>query len=502
MRTRLAHTLSLWLLGAVALSVLSMGGLTAWNLRQGFGAYLQARDAERLDRFAALVALNLADARQGGTLDVAAARPDMQALLHAFALQEGVVPSRAPSSPRHAVPNDAPRPEVPPPLSGAQPPAPPPGPGPGAGDRFGARVALALPDGRHWVGPAIDGDAAGVVERPVRVDGTVVALARLRPLAPAPDASETRFLQSQYLGIAVLASVLMLLALAGALWLARQWVRPLHAVQDATARIARGELAVRVPIVRGDEIGDLVHNVNAMAESLQRIEGARRRWLADLSHELRTPLTVLRGNIEALVDGVRPLTPQAVTALREDVLRLGRLVEELHLLAIADLQPLPCHFADVNAARLVLDAVSRHERLAANAGLRLQGPGDGTPPLPVHWDATRITQLLDNLLQNSLRYTDAPGSVAVDLRRVADRVQLRVQDSAPGVPEADLARVFEPLWRADPARERRGGGSGLGLAICEAIAKAHGGRVRASASELGGLCIVVDLPLRGGTETA
>ena len=146
----------------------------------------------------------------------------------------------------------------------------------------------------------------GVIERPVVLRGEVVARALLRPMAPAPDAIEWQFLRSQYRSIAAVAAALLGLALGGALWLARQWVRPLLAVQAATARIAQGELDVRVPVERDDEIGDVVRNVNAMAASLQRIEGTRRRWLADLSHELRTPLTVLRGEIEALVDGVRP----------------------------------------------------------------------------------------------------------------------------------------------------------------------------------------------------
>lgn len=492
MRTRLVHTLSLWLLGAVALSVLSMGGLTAWNLRQGFSAYLQARDIERLDTFVDLVASRMAGAQDGS--GATPMEPDMPALLRALDLQQGSSPTPRPPSPRPDA-GGPDRPEGPfarPPAGG---PALPHGPGPGAEERFGSRVSLALPDGRHWAGPPVAPGESGLIERPVRVRGEVVALVRLRPLAPAPDASEARFLRSQYLGIALLAGVLLLLALAGAVWLARQWVRPLHAMQEATARIAQGELAVRVGVVRGDEIGDLVRNVNAMAESLQRIEGARRRWLADLSHELRTPLTVLRGDIEALVDGVRPLTAQAVTMLREDVLRLGRLVEELHLLAIADLQPLPCHFGHADAAQIVREAVQRHARAAAEAGLVLQEMDVPAHAVPVLWDATRIAQLLGNLLQNSLRYTDAPGTVAVSLQLLGERVQVCVDDTAPGVPDADLARVFEPLWRADPARGRHDGGSGLGLAICEAIAKAHGGHIRASASALGGLRIVAELPV-------
>ena len=231
----------------------------------------------------------------------------------------------------------------------------------------------------------------------------------------APHADESRFLRSQYLGIAAVASALLLLALACAFWLARQWVRPLVAVQEATARIAQGELDVRLHEERSDEIGDVVRNVNKMAASLQRMEGARRRWLADLSHELRTPLTVLRGDIEALVDGVRPLNAAAALSLREDVLRLGTLVEDLHLLSMADLQALPCHFAEADAVQIVQGMLARHTQLATDAGLSLGLGGHADRAVPVFWDTGRIEQLLANLLHNSLRYTDAPGRIVVGL---------------------------------------------------------------------------------------
>ena len=371
---------------------------------------------------------------------------------------------------------------------------PPPGPPPGREDSFGARVALLRPDGTHWAGPAIAGDVRGVVERPVVLRGEVVARLRLRPVAPAPDAIEMQFLRSQYLGIAALASGLLLLALAGALWLARQWARPLRAVQEATARIAQGELGVRIPVERGDEIGDVVRNVNAMAESLQRIEGARRRWLADLSHELRTPLSVLRGEIEALVDGVRQPSAAVLQSLHEDVLRLGALVDDLHLVAMADLRTLPCRFADADAVQVVRGVMQRHAGLAAQAGLTLGWSSEPDSPVAVQWDAARIEQLLANLLQNSLRYTDAPGRIELSLRHAQGLVQLAVDDSAPGVAAGDLPRVFEPLFRADAARSRHNGGSGLGLAIGAAIVAAHGGCISAGASALGGLRVQVELP--------
>lgn len=490
MRSRLVHTLSLWLLGAVALSVLAMGGLTAWNLRQGFSAYLQARDVERLDL---LVQVLVQDIEQSGGAQAWKSKPlNMPSLLRAHALLDGVAPrDEAPQGPE----SFSMHPSLPPQERGfnfppRRPPQPPNGP-----ERFGARVAVFIPDGQRWVGPPLVAGAAALIERPVEWGGQLVAVAKLRPMERMPEANEARFLRAQYLGIAGVAAVLVALALACAWWLARQWAKPLVAVQRATERIAHGELGVRLPLSRSDEIGDVMRNVNHMAESLQRMEGTRRRWMADMSHELRTPLAVLRGEIEALVDGVRPLTPAAMLSLREDVLRLGALVDDLHLLAMADLQALPCRFADTDAVELVQDVLDRCQLRAADAGLALGWAAAPPAEVAVCWDERRMAQLLVNLIENSLRYTDAPGRVQVSLVATATEMRLTVADSAPGVPEADLPRLFEPLYRADLARSRHTGGSGLGLAIAQAIVVSHQGSIHAQASELGGLCVQVRLPL-------
>ncbi len=493
MRLRLVHTLSLWLLAAVGASVLAMGGVSAWHLGQGFGTYLQARDLERLDKFVLVVADSVREA--GGITALQERRVTMPMLLATLARQEGDTRPGRPGSER---------PPSEPAAAGegrsgdlrqrARPAGPP--------DAFGARLALFNPDGSPLIGRPLPPGPDELIERPVLLDGRVVALARLRPLSRVADEYEVRFLRSQYLGIAGVAAALMLLALALAAWLSRQWARPLAAVKEATARIARGELQVRVPLERDDEIGDVVHNVNLMAESLQNMEGARRRWVADISHELRTPLTGLRGEIEALVDGVRPFTPAAALSLRDDVLRLGALVDDLHLLAMADLQRLPCHPVACDARQIAQEAVRRFQVRAEARGLTLVMTDAKAVPLvlDVVWDPARMAQLLGNLLENSLRYTDAPGRIELGLSRSGGQVVLTVDDSAPGVAATDLPRLFEPLYRADVARSRHNGGSGLGLAICEAIAQAHGGSMAAHASVLGGLQVVVTLPVSGEKE--
>jgi two-component system, OmpR family, sensor histidine kinase BaeS len=137
-----------------------------------------------------------------------------------------------------------------------------------------------------------------------------------------------------------------------------------------------------------------------------------------------------------------------------------------------------------------------HQR--RSAGLSLRTALEGASTAAVVWDNTRIEQLLGNLLENSLRYTDAPGQVLLTRSRTPERMQIDIDDSAPGVPASDMPRLFEPLYRADAARSRHRGGSGLGLAICEAIVRSHGGHISASPSALGGLRVSISLPLVAG----
>ena len=514
MRLRLVHTLSLLLLSAVLLAVLAMGTVTAWNLEDGFSDYLEARDTEQLEQFANLVT---GMAQQAGSLEALQQGTDMRDLLYRFAQHQGLAaPQMAPPGGEGPGlgPPPGPRPG-PRPGPGGEPDRggpPPRGPPPGGADVFGDRVMVVGVDGQVLLkgrarppGAASASTKGPFVDRPITLNGEVIALARMRPGAHVPDAVETRFLRSQYLGILTVASALLLLALASAWWVARRWARPLHAVQAATERIARGEFDIRLHgrqqgEGRSDEIGDLVRNVNRMAEGLQQLEGARRRWLAEISHELRTPLAVLRGEIEALVDGVRPLRPEAIVSLHEDVMRLGKLVDDLHLLAMSDLQSLPCRFDDLDAVELVQRQMARFEERATAKGLTLRFERGPLTTLPVCWDSARIEQLLSNLLENSLRYTDAPGRIVLALKCQGDGVTLEIEDSAPGVPAADLSRLFEPLYRADSARSRHRGGSGLGLAICEAIVRSHGGRIDAACSALGGLRVRIKLPAAGATK--
>jgi two-component system sensor histidine kinase BaeS len=359
------------------------------------------------------------------------------------------------------------------------------------------RVAVSTPQG-EWLSGRPPRPGTTVLQQPVTVDGIIVAVAWMEALPPAPQSLDAAFLTRQYRGILWAAAGLLLLAVLGAVWVGRRWLRPVQEARQAAHRIADGELHTRLTPCGSDELAGLAHDINAMAASLQQLEASRRRWIAELSHETRTPLAVLRGEVEALIDGVRPLDHQALASLQGEVARLTRLMDDFHQLALSDLRALPCHFGALDAGALVREAAARAAPHAAAAGLTLDW---AVPAEPVRadWDRQRIEQLLTNLMQNSLRYTDAPGRLSLTLQAADDlSATLVVEDSAPGVPTDALTRLFEPLYRADPSRSRQSGGSGLGLAICQAIVRSHGGSIVAQPSAWGGLRVEACLPLHPG----
>ncbi|HEY6894862.1 MAG TPA: ATP-binding protein, partial [Rhodanobacteraceae bacterium] len=281
------------------------------------------------------------------------------------------------------------------------------------------------------------------------------------------------------------------LALALAFALARWLLEPVHALAAGTRALAAGDYARRIEIARSDELGRLAGDFNDLAATLEQHRDARRRWGADIAHELRTPLSVLRGEIEALQDGVRAPTPAALDSLGAECERLGGLIEDLYQLSLADAGALEYRFGRIDLGEIVRDALDLQNRASADAGLTLESEIEATP---IRGDARRLAQLVANLLANARRYTDAPGCIRVQARATAGGARLIVEDTAPGVPAEALPRLFDRLYRVEGSRSRAAGGAGLGLAICRAIADAHGGRIEASPSPLGGLRIVVDLP--------
>ena len=497
---KLATQVSLLLVSSILLAVIAMGTFVAVNLERGFVGYINALQLRHLD---ALQKAVVAEAERTGSLDTLRDRRLWNRFLRET--EDGNVPrdlhdARPPPPPRDGYEREG----RPPPPEHFDPERRPPPPGPFRGpgrppppDPLGLGRQFILLDMERR--PIIDAPLppAGQrapVERPIEVAGKTLGWLRHYPFERASRAEDLAFLRAQFTDILLVAVGLLALALLAAPFVARRWTRPLHAIGSATERIARGEFSVRLPEGRGDEIGALMKNVNAMGQSLARLEEARKRWIAESAHELRTPLAVLRGEIEALQDGVRPFDAKALASLAEETRHLTKLVNELHLLAVADMDGMPCVMARVDLSDIARRAVERFAARAAQRGLALKA-SRANAAVEVEADDDRLDQLLNNLIENSLRYTDAPGNVEVIVARDGPMARLTVQDSPPGVKQADCERIFEPLYRADAARTRREGGSGLGLAICRAIVKAHGGTIAARPSPLGGLAVTCTFPL-------
>jgi len=369
---------------------------------------------------------------------------------------------------------------------------PPLGPPP-ISDQTGAvfRFAVLDPEYRVLVGnPEAGRDS---ILRPVEVNGEVVGWMAMLPFQHALAGGDARFYEAQLRAWWSIGAASVLVAAVLAWLLSRALLRRVRGLAAGTRSLAAGDYGSRIDAGARDELGQLAQDFNHLAQALEHNERARRDFMADISHELRTPLAVMRAELEAIQDGIRPLAPASVTALHQEVGQLGKLVDDLHDLSLTDVGALAYRRAPIDLA-LVLET-----SLAGMRG-RLQGAGIALEarisagPLRVLGDEQRLQQLFANLLENSLRYTDAGGVLRVVAEREAGWLRIVFDDSAPGVEADKLSRLFERFYRTEASRNRASGGSGLGLSICHNIVEAHGGRIEAAASPLGGLRISLRLP--------
>jgi two-component system sensor histidine kinase BaeS len=332
---------------------------------------------------------------------------------------------------------------------------------------------------------------------PLLFQGKTVGYLGLLPRTKISDEPQRRFMRDQTLALALTAVMVVLLAALLSLLLAKRLVRPLEILALATHQLAKGSFTIRVPVTSHDELGQLAADFNALALSLEKSEDTRRQWVADISHELRTPLAILRGEIEALQDGVRQPGRETVNSLHGEVLRLGRLVDDLYQLSLSDVGALTYKKTELDVAEVLNGTVThyRPEFLSKRISLESAVPERCTTPL--FGDRERLHQLFANLLDNALKYTDTGGILQIRLQCSSDCIFITLSDSAPGVAPTELNHLFERLYRVESSRNRATGGAGLGLAICKNIVEAHNGMITAQPSPLGGVTIHIELPVSG-----
>jgi len=329
---------------------------------------------------------------------------------------------------------------------------------------------------------------------PVEVDGRTVGWLAMAPFQSVTEAGGYLLIKRQLLSSLAVGFLVLLLAALIARWASRRLLAPVRQVAAATHRLAAGDYSERVPVNAADEVGQLARDFNHLAFALERNERMRRDFMADISHELRTPLAVLRGELEALEDGVRALDANSLRSLQQEVGLLSKLVADLHELSLADVGALTYRKSRVDLVELLELSLAGAEGRCRERGLELDVlmPEE---PIPVLTDAGRLQQLFSNLLENSLRYTDAGGHLRIRVTQDDTRVAIDWMDSSPGVPESELSKLFDRFYRGETSRRRATGGSGLGLAICRSIVEAHDGTLEARQSPLGGLWLHLDLPM-------
>ncbi len=477
MRVKIWHKLFFAILLVVLLILAINMGLSRLSFQQGFTQYIQEVRLKRLDGFRR----TLSDLyRQQGAWTFLEQDPRLWHQLLSEA--ELVPPQRRRDGPNH---RRRPPPGFGPPklaTSNEHPIPPPP--------LMRERIGLLDPAHSPVIGPPPAADDRLV---PVELEKEVVGYLSVRTFTPFRSELDHQFAQQQLDNLLLTALLSLLIAIVASLLLARIFNRQIARLAEMARQLTSGNFESHVNVKSHDELSDLATDLNILAETLEQNQTARRQWVADISHELRTPLTVLKGELEAMEDGLRPLNGESIHSLSLEVKQLKRLVDDLYQLSLSDQGSLSYKkepTAPLQLLRGVVEgfAISMQQKKIT---LTVTCEGDGPQLLA---DPQRLTQLFTNLLENSLRHTDEGGVVKIHCE-IGSSLMIHIEDSAPGVPQELIPRLFERLFRVDDSRNRSYGGSGLGLSIVQSIAQAHGGGLAAEPSALGGLKISLRLPI-------
>ena len=331
---------------------------------------------------------------------------------------------------------------------------------------------------------------------PIQVEDRTVGVLLL---ASSPDRNpmEDEFLRRLNGSIFLSAAGTIIVALFLGILLARSITRPIRELTKATHAMAGGNLNQKVNVRSRDEIGELAASFNKMSSDLSRSFNLRKQMTADIAHELRTPLSLIIGHAEGVHDGVLEPNHENFEIIREEAERLEHLVNDLRTLSLADAGELSVDFQPININDLMSDVSTHYMSLFNQHRISLNLKA-APVILKANLDPSRFTQVLNNILDNALRYTPAGGQVDMETQQVGNKIQISIQDNGEGVAPEEAIHLFDRFYRADEARNRNDGGSGLGLAIAKSIIEMHSGKIWAESEKGKGLKISIEIPLTNG----
>ena len=312
----------------------------------------------------------------------------------------------------------------------------------------------------------------------------------------APDRPIAEVLRRTRWVLLMLAPVCLAGALLTGWFVSGAALRPIRDITRFAERISGSQLSERIPErPADDELGRLVASFNHMVERLEASFRQINEFSSNVAHELRTPLTLLRGEAELAMS--RDMTAEQMrelaSAVHEEAVRMGRVVDDMLTLARAERGQQPLDLGSVDVAAMLQDTYEDTVILAAERNIEVRlGPNDSAR---VRGDDVRLRQLLRALVSNAVRYTDPGGAIAIEGRVLGSVVRIAVEDTGIGIAPEHLPRIFDRFYRVDSGRSRDRAGAGLGLALARWIAEAHGGSVRATSEPGKGSRLVVELPL-------
>jgi len=296
---------------------------------------------------------------------------------------------------------------------------------------------------------------------------------------PTSAVALTKFINRFLLLGAILAIVLAAIA---TILLSRRIANPIKELTIAARRLGEGDFSHRVKHSGKGEMGELAQTFNSMADSLEKAEMLRKNMVADVAHELRTPISHIRGQLEAIGDGLIKPDVRTFSSIYEESILLSRLIDDLQDLTLAEAGKLKMVRQAKDIPELIDQTVQNIRPIAESHGLSINiRLPDKLPPCDI--DAQRIGQVLRILLDNAVAHTPDGGKIDIKAEQIENFIELSVSDTGEGIPESDLPYIFERFYRVDKSRARATGGQGLGLTIARRLVEAHGGNIKVQSDQ-------------------
>lgn len=257
-----------------------------------------------------------------------------------------------------------------------------------------------------------------------------------------------------------------------------RFVRPLHLMAEAARSMAKGDFSKRIPVTGDDEIGELAVAFNQMTNSLVQIEGTRRRFVANVSHELKTPMTTIGGFIDGIIDGTIPpeKQPYYLSIVSTEIKRLSRLVQSMLSLSKLESGEQQINRSDFDICDMVFKIVVSQEQRIAEREIGIEGL-DQMPPTVVNADYDLIYQVIYNLVDNAVKFTDTGGTITFSVVSFENAVEFKIRNTGEGIDQKDLPFVFERFYKTDKSRSAVKDSTGLGLYLANTIIAIHGGKI-------------------------